>query len=261
MRAKKSLGQNFLKSKRVLDDMVRAAEIVPGDTVLEIGPGRGALTRALLDAGARVVAVEKDAELMPVLSEMFSRELASKQLELLHGDILEWNPNQKLAPRTWKLVANIPYYITGEIIRRFLSEVAQPERMVILVQKEVAERIMARNGKESILSLSVKAFGTPRKVANVPAKYFSPAPDVDSAIIAITDISHDRLPANLEQRFFELIKKAFGQKRKQLAGTLPPLVSKETLVDFLSQRNIPGTVRPEELSFDDWRVLTERPFA
>lgn len=258
MRAKKSLGQHFLKSKRAIAKIISAAQLTTGDVVLEIGPGKGALTKALLESGARVIAIEKDSDMIEVLEKMFASEIALRQLQIIHGDILTIDIEPLLQANeatSYKLVANIPYYITGEIIRRFLSEVAQPERMVLLVQKEVATRIAARDAKESILSLSVKAYGTPKLVMTVPARDFSPAPKVDSAILSITNISHDRLSADKEKKFFTIIKQAFSQKRKQLAGTVPPLVSKETLIEFFTQQKLPVTARPEELSFDDWMKL------
>lgn len=256
MRAKKSLGQHFLKSKRAIAKIISAAQLTTDDVVLEIGPGKGALTKALLESGARVIAIEKDSDMIEVLEQMFASEIESGRLFLIHDDVLMFDPTAHGLQRgRYKLIANIPYYITGEIIRRFLSEVAQPERMVLLVQKEVATRIAARDAKESILSLSVKAYGTPKLVMTVPARDFSPAPKVDSAILSITDISHDRLSSDKEERFFTIIKQAFSQKRKQLAGTIPPLVSKEVLVEFLTQQKLPVTARPEELSFDNWMKL------
>ncbi len=261
MRAKKSLGQHFLKSKRAIAKIISAAQLAENDVVLEIGPGRGALTKALLESGARVIAIEKDSDMIEVLEQMFANEIASRRLQIIHGDILTIDIGPLLQANeatNYKLVANIPYYITGEIIRRFLSEVTQPERMVLLVQKEVATRIAARDGKESILSLSVKAFGTPKLVMTVPARDFAPAPKVDSAILSITNISHDRLVPDKETQFFEIIKRAFSQKRKQLVGTVPPLVSKEDLVDFLIQQKLPVTTRPEELDFEDWKHLINR---
>ncbi len=256
MKAKKSLGQHFLKSKRAIAKIISAAQLTTDDVVLEIGPGKGALTKALLESGARVIAIEKDSDMIEVLEQMFVSEIESGRLFLIHDDVLMFDPTTHgLQQGRYKLIANIPYYITGEIIRRFLSEVAQPERMVLLVQKEVATRIAARDAKESILSLSVKAYGTPKLVMTVPARDFSPAPKVDSAILSITDISHDRLSSDEEEQFFTIIKQAFSQKRKQLAGTIPPLIPKETLVEFLTQQKLPVTARPEELSFDNWMKL------
>ncbi|MEN9405290.1 MAG: dimethyladenosine transferase, rRNA (adenine1518-N6/adenine1519-N6)-dimethyltransferase [Candidatus Parcubacteria bacterium] len=256
MKAKKSLGQHFLKSKRAIAKIISAAQLTTDDVVLEIGPGKGALTKALLESGARVIAIEKDNDMIEVLEQMFASEIESGRLFLIHDDVLMFDPTTHgLQQGRYKLIANIPYYITGEIIRRFLSEVAQPERMVLLVQKEVATRITARDAKESILSLSVKAYGTPKLVMTVPVRDFSPAPKVDSAILSITDISHDRLSSDEEEQFFTIIKQAFSQKRKQLAGTIPPLIPKETLVEFLTQQKLPVTARPEELSFDNWMKL------
>ncbi len=258
MKAKKSLGQHFLKSKRAISKIISVAQLTEHDVVLEIGPGRGALTKALLETGARIIAIEKDSDMIEILEQMFATETESGRLLLIHDDVLTFDPTSHgLQQGRYKLIANIPYYITGEIIRRFLSEVTQPERMVLLVQKEVATRIAARDGKESILSLSVKAYGTPKLVMTVPARDFSPAPKVDSAILSITNISHDRLSSDKEKQFFTIIKQAFSQKRKQLAGTIPPLVSKEKLIEFLTQQKLPVTARPEELSFEEWVKLVD----
>lgn len=223
MKAKKSLGQNFLKSEKALGDMVRAGNISAKDIVLEIGPGKGALTAKLLETGAKVIAIEKDRELIPLLQETFATYIASGQLELLEADILEFETTSDLRLTTsssYKLVANIPYYITGAIIRKFLESDFQPTSMTLLVQKEVAERIVARDGKESILSISVKAYGTPHYIDKVPRRYFSPEPAVDSAIIHIDGISKANFKDVSEQAFFAIVKAAFGQKRKTLANNL-----------------------------------------
>ncbi len=255
-RAKKSLGQNFLTSSSMVKKIADSGELSPNDIVLEIGPGKGALTEALLETGAHVIAIEKDRELIPLLTKKFSDAIASGQLALYEEDALTFDPgSHNLSDGDYKLIANIPYYITGEIIRRYLSETIQPSQMVLLVQKEVAERIATRDGKESILSLSVKAYGVPKLALRVPRKYFSPQPKVDSAVISITDISHERIPHTLEERFFTLIKRAFSQKRKQLVGTVPPLIVKEHLLEFLNKKGLPATVRPEDLPFDVWKSL------
>ncbi len=192
-RAKKSLGQNFLKSEKALGDIVRAGGLSLGDVVLEIGPGKGALTEKILETGAKVIAVEKDQELIPVLEEKFAEYVTKGSLVLVHEDVLEFNPlSYKLKAGSFKLIGNIPYYITGAIIRKFLESDPQPTSMTLLVQKEVAERIVARDGKESILSISVKAYGTPHYIDKVPKRYFTPEPKVDSAIIHIDNISKDR---------------------------------------------------------------------
>src|SRR3989344_7683573 len=191
--AKKSLGQNFLRSKSALGKIVDAADIKKDDTVLEVGPGEGILTRRLLDGAGKVVAVEKDDGLISLLREKFSGDIASGKLILVHSDILDFDPKPNTlneVPTSYKLVANIPYYITGKFLRKFLSGASQPSRMVLLLQKEVVDRIVARNGKESLLSLSVKAFGHPRVIARVSADAFRPKPKVDSAILLIENISH-----------------------------------------------------------------------
>ncbi len=251
-RAKKELGQNFLKSKLAISKMIASAELTSKDTVLEIGPGKGVLTRALLDTGCTVFAVEKDAELVTFLQHTFENELVSGQLHLVQDDIRNFNSKiSGILPPTYKLVANIPYYITGEILELFLSGTHKPERVILLVQKEVAQRIVARDGKESILSMSVKVFGTPKLVMNVPKKYFSPAPKVDSAILLITDITSN-LSADDEKKFFTLVKAGFAHKRKQLVPNLAHLVPKDVLVQFLNEHGHSTSARAEELSVKDW---------
>ena len=263
VKAKKSLGQHFLRSKGAVRKIVVAAEIMPRETVLEIGPGRGVLTEALLLAGACVVAVEKDSELIPELSEKFSQEVSAGRLTLLEGDILDERLQKKLFPilggktAKYKVVANIPYYITGALFRLFLEKLRQPTRLVFLVQKEVAEQIVSRNGKEGILSLSIKAFGTPKYVAKVPKESFSPKPKVDSAIIAVTDISRDRLKGVSEAQFFKVVKAGLGAKRKMLLGNLSKSLNipKDELEKVFHKLDIPPTSRGEDLPIEKWLAL------
>jgi len=194
---KKSLGQHFLASAAYVRAVAQAGDIRAGETVLEIGPGRGVLTAELLSRGARVIAIEKDSRLIPELSVRFAREIAEKNLRLIEGDALALEPEKLgLKDGGYKIIANIPYYITGALFEKFLGGRPQPSAIVFLVQKEVAERIAVRKkkplgsarGKESILSLSVKAFGTPRYIKTVPRGAFAPVPNVDSAILAIENI-------------------------------------------------------------------------
>ena len=223
-----------MRSVSYLNAIADAAEIKKGDTVLEIGPGEGTLTAVLLERGARVIAVEKDARLTPVLTGKF----AGKKFELVEGDALEFEP----AFKNYKVVGNIPYYITGALLKKFLSGEAQPTTLVFLIQKEVAERI-ARSKKESVLSLSVKAYGEPKYIKMVPRGAFAPAPKVDSAILRVTNISRKNFKNKKhEARFFELIKKGFGQKRKVLKNTLGDIGS-------LAQE------RPEDLLPAQWLKL------
>lgn len=260
MRAKKSLGQNFLNSKAVARDIVRAAELSPADTVLEIGPGKGFLTAELLASGTRVVVVEKDDRMIPLLKEKFANEITERRFMLVHGDILGLEVQSPVGWRShlhpgYKVVANIPYYITGQILRMFLEADEKPERMILMLQKEVAERIVARDGKESILSLSVKAYGTPRIVKKVPARYFTPAPKVDSAVLAIGNLSgkHFKDRAS-EERFFEIIKAGFAHKRKRLASNLKELFGDKT-ESLLAQAGIASNARAEDAALDQWLML------
>jgi 16S rRNA (adenine1518-N6/adenine1519-N6)-dimethyltransferase len=259
MKAKKALGQHFLTSNKIIERIVAAAGLSAGDVVLEIGPGKGILTKALLESGTRVVAVEKDGDLISHLQQTFMEAIGERQLMLLHADVLSFNPTaQGLPEHHYKVVANIPYYITGEIIRRFLSETSQPSHMVLLVQKEVAERIVAKDGKESILSLSVKLYGTPKIALRVPRKYFSPAPDVDSAVLDITNIHRPGLSKQEEARFFTLVRTGFSQKRKQLVPLLAHEIKKEKLLRTLAEYELPVTVRAEDLPLAAWISLLKR---
>jgi 16S rRNA (adenine1518-N6/adenine1519-N6)-dimethyltransferase len=258
IRAKKTLSQNFLNSRAIARDMVRAGNLSSTDTVLEIGPGKGFLTAELLAFGARVIAVEKDDRLIPILTEKFSLEISKGQLTVIHGDIVELMKRQALSlPLSYKLIANIPYQITGQILRMFLGADIKPERMILMVQKEVAARIVARR-KESILSLSVKAYGTPRIIKKVPARYFSPAPNVDSAILAIDNISNENFKSlNEEQHFFEIIKTGFAHKRKQVGGNLKNVFGPKTTAVLVSAHIAPST-RAEDIPLTKWLTIAQK---
>ena len=248
IKAKKSLGQNFLMHARIAERIAKAAGFVPGATVLEIGPGTGMLTRELLKLGARVIAIEADKDLYEKLLQEFAREIAERRLDLRHGDIRALDIDT--LPRGYALVANIPYYLTGEIFRMLLSAGNQPSSMTLLVQKEVAERI-ARAKKESLLSLSVKAYGSPKYEFTVPRGAFRPMPKVDSAVLSIRNISRDRFATRAdEERFFSLIRAGFAHKRKLLAKNLA-----EAGFDVISG---PDRARAEDLSLDAWLSLTSK---
>ena len=250
--AKKSLGQHFLNSPHVLRQIIEAANIERGETILEIGPGTGILTKALLDAGAKVIAVEKDSRAFELLKERFIEEIAGSRLELILGDILNENPVS--IQGRFALVANIPYYITGAILQKFLEKGPQPTRMVLLVQKEVAERIVARDGKESILSISVKAFGVPTIIAKVPRGAFTPPPTVDSAILAIGSISLERFERCKisPERFFEVVRVGFAHKRKFLTGNLSDIFSLENVKRAWTGLDLNEKIRAEDLKTEQW---------
>jgi len=250
---KKSLGQHFLTSPYYLSMIADAAEITPGDVVLEVGPGEGFLTKVLLSRGARVVAVEKDHRLIPLLRERF----AGQALTVVECDVLEFDPNDnELVASGYTLIGNIPYYITGALIRKFLSEDSQPRRMTLLVQKEVAERI-ARAKKESILSLSVKVFGEPHYVKTVPRGAFAPPPKIDSAILTIKNISHEHFTNRAhEEWFFALVRAGFAQKRKLLKRNLEPLLG-ENYSNILQNIGIPENARAEDVPLEKWLLLSQ----
>lgn len=255
MKAKKSLGQNFLRSRSALRTIIDAGDIVADDIILEIGPGRGALTEELLKFAGKVIAIEKDRELMESLQSKFSKEIQENKLDLINADILDFNPEiLSFYDLEYKVVANIPYYITGAIIRKFLSTNKQPSKMVLMVQKEVAKRIVANDKKESILSLSVKAYGTPRYIATVKKESFSPKPKVDSAILLIENVSKDFFSGFSEEKFFTIIKQAFGSKRKTLKNNLSPLFGDKTEL-ILHKVGIDPKKRAEDLNLSSWLRL------
>lgn len=254
IQAKKSLGQNFLISPRVAESIALAAGLSPADTALEIGPGKGMLTKELLKSGAKIVAVEKDDRAIPLLRDTFKKEIGSGKLELIHRDILDLDiRNLKLEIRNYKVVANIPYYITGEILRLFLSAGQKPSCMILMVQKEVASRIL--DAKESILSLSVKAYGTPSRVMNVSRGNFFPAPNVDSAVIKIDSIQNPFKDEAEEDRFFEIVKAGFAHKRKKLSSNLASVSAEERIQSAFKALAIDENARPEDLAFDVWKEL------
>jgi 16S rRNA (adenine1518-N6/adenine1519-N6)-dimethyltransferase len=262
MFAKKSLGQNFLKSKAALRAMIEAAKIGnerrKESVILEIGPGKGALTEALLEQGAHVVAIEKDVQLIELLQEKFKEKIADKYLEIISGDALELDPSTLISPvhSAYQIVANIPYYITGQFFKHYLTDVSQPKSIVVMVQREVAHRIVARDKKESLLSLSIKCYGTPRYVMTVQKEYFSPAPKVDSAIIAIENISRNFFDTITEEQFFNTIKTGFAHKRKVLINNLEAISSREKLQSVFAKLNISEKIRAEDMTLADWKLIS-----
>lgn len=252
---KKSLGQNFLTNTGIVASIADAASLSPNETVLEIGPGKGILTEELLKRGVRVIAVEKDTELIPLLQEKFKKEIKENRLALINEDITTFQFPDSI--KKYKLVANIPYYITGQILRQFLTAEKQPETMALLVQKEVAERIIARDEKESLLSVSVKAYGTPTFIKTVKAGSFTPAPKVDSAILLIRGISRDLFSNISEERFFEILHAGFAHKRKQLFGNLKAVFDENILREKMRKIGIPETKRAEDIKMEDWKSLSK----
>jgi 16S rRNA (adenine1518-N6/adenine1519-N6)-dimethyltransferase len=258
-RAKKSLGQNFLKSEPTLKMMCEARGLVSSDIVLEIGPGKGALTNKLLAISNNVIAIEKDNELFELLKEKFEDAIRNKKLNLIHGDILNFEAKDfGLKKGEYKIIANIPYNITGAIFKKFLSSDIQPNTMILLVQKEVAERIVARDNKESILSLSVKVYGTPKYMMKVGKRFFSPAPKIDSAIIAINNIGRDNFKSKSEEfNFFSTIKAGFAHKRKVLRKNLEILEKNPGQIDKIFEKlKINPKARAEDIKIENWLEIS-----
>ncbi len=262
------LGQHLLTSDAIARAVRDAVALTETDTVLEIGPGKGMLTRELLAVSAQVVAIEKDPEMVRALQETFVEEIVSKKLILIEDDIRNLpdliTHHSSLFTGSYKVVANIPYYITGEIIRLLLTAPHQPTDISLLVQKEVAERI-ARSRKESLLSLSVKAYGAPQYVRTVLRGSFNPPPSVDSAILAIRQISRKNFEGVSEKTFFEILHLGFGQKRKTLLGNLKRGLIKEGsghteagLKEIFTKLGIDEKARAEDLPLTSWLILAKR---
>lgn len=255
------MGQHFLRDERILEKIAGAGNLDPEDLVLEIGPGEGTLTRKLLAYGCQIIAVEKDDELYELLKSRFEQEIKSHKLVLVHDDILNFKTrDSQLETRSYKLIANIPYNITGAILEKFLATDSQPEKMVLLVQKEVAQRIVAKEGKESILSISVKVYGDTRIAGIVKAGSFHPRPKVDSAIIVIDNISKSFFSGFSEKGFFSLLRAGFKSKRKKLSSNLASMFEKGKITRIFIELGIDDNVRAEDLKIDIWQKLAQKLF-
>lgn len=256
LRPEKKLGQNFLQDPRALERIFRAAGISRDDTVLEIGPGVGSLTRYLAAAARRVVAVELDADLIEPLRWVLE---PYPNIHLVNADILDLDLVEWVEQPGYLVVANIPYHITSAIFRRLLESQSPPRRLVLTVQKEVAERICAGPGDYSLLALSVQIYGEPRIEEVVPAAAFHPVPKVDSAILRVEVYSEPRIPLEHRTAFFQLIKAGFGQKRKTLRNSLsaglhlPPVTTEK----LLTQAGIDPKRRAETVHIEEWLSLCE----
>ena len=253
---KKSMGQNFLVDNGALEKVVDAAEIEPIDVVLEIGAGLGSLTRFLSNAARKVVAVELDSHLIPILETVLGSE---GNVELVYGDILKLDPTRLISVDQYLVVANIPYYITSAIFRHLLAAKRKPRRIVMTIQKEVAQRICAEPGDMSLLALSVQVFGKARIVAKISAGSFYPAPNVDSAVIRVDLYPNPLVDEAKLDTFFQLSRAGFGQKRKMLrkslaAGLSLPVATAE---EMLIKNDIDPTRRAETLDLEEWGRLTE----
>jgi 16S rRNA (adenine1518-N6/adenine1519-N6)-dimethyltransferase len=249
---KKSLGQNFLFDEGILARIISAAGVNADDEVLEIGPGLGALTRELAKTAQRVVAVELDERFLPILQTEFGD---LRHVKLVHGDILDQNPADLFAG-PYKVIANVPYYITGAILRHLLTARHKPTLLVLTVQREVAKRLTAVPPKMSVLGVSAQFYGRPQQLMTIKAGAFWPRPAVDSAVIALEIHQKSLLPYDAEREFFRLVKIGFSQKRKQLKNNLRQTgLKREKIQEILIQSQVDGHRRAETLTIQEWLTL------
>ena len=256
-RAKKSLGQNYLADGRVVSRILGAADITSHDLVLEIGPGRGVLTRRLAERAGSVVAVELDDTLAESLKSEFED---CPNVSIVHADAREVDVDELVtADMPYKLVANLPYYAASPIIRRFLETDHKPELMVVMVQREVARSMCAEPGKMSILSVATQLYGTPRVVMSVPPRAFRPSPRVTSAVVRIDVYDSPCLELDSEERFFDLVRAGFSAPRKQLHNCLQQGlgISREQAEGLLEAARVDPRRRPQTLSLKEWGGLYE----
>jgi 16S rRNA (adenine1518-N6/adenine1519-N6)-dimethyltransferase len=255
LHADKRLGQNFLQDPQTLEKIVHIAQIQPTDTVLEVGPGLGSLTRYLAAAAQNVIAVELDEKLFPALETVIA---PYGNIQLMQGDILEIDPNEIIKQQDYLVVANIPYYITSALIRHLLESHPKPRRIVLTIQKEVAVRICAGPGNMSLLALSVQVYGQPHIATHISAGAFFPAPKVDSAVLVVDIFSAPAINENLLDIFFQLIKAGFSQKRKKLRNSISAGMrqSPAETEKLLHTADIDPQRRAETLSLEEWGRLS-----
>ncbi len=259
LQPKKSLGQNFLTSESALVKIVAAAQLTPDDVVLEVGPGLGHLTRLLAQQAGRVIAIELDGRLMPILRDQL---VNCDNVELIKGDILKLPLHSllSLSLSDYKVVANLPFYITSAVLRHFLASEPPPARMVVTVQHEVAQRIVAQPGDMSLLAVSVQFYGQPQIVARFKAGAFYPRPEVDSAVVRID--RHPAPPVKVPDTaaFFAIVKAGFAQRRKQLRNSLAAGLhrSRAEVAAALKVANVDPRRRPETLSLPEWAAITHQ---
>ena len=265
LKARKSLGQHFLVDEEVLKTVVSAAELTSTDIIIEVGPGLGLLTRELARQAGRVVAVELDNQLASALKQTMA---STKNLTIVNEDILQIEPSslfrelkaslpQAIDNLGYKVVANLPYYITSAVLRHFLEASLKPTLMVVMVQKEVAQAIVAEPGDMSLLSVSVQFYGKPEIVSYVPAGCFHPAPEVDSAILKITVYPEPAVAAKDREGFFRLVRAGFTAPRKQFANSLAQGLDmpKSEVLPLLEEAGIMPRRRAETLALEEWAKL------
>ena len=255
LHAKKGLGQNFLIDGNILKKIAAAAELTLSDTVIEVGPGLGILTETLAEQAGKVIAIELDNNLAEILKTNFPD---SDKVTVINGDILKINPADILGKQTeYKVVANLPYYITSAVIRHFLEAPVKPNTMVLMVQKEVAQQITAKPWEMSLLSVSVQLYGKPTMVSKVAAGCFYPAPNVDSAILKIAVYAEPKIEPEDITGFFDVVRAGFSANRKQLPNSLANglKLAKTDIIPLLEQAGIAPKRRAETLTIEEWEKL------
>ena len=263
LRARKGLGQHFLIDREVLRLITSAAELAPADLIVEVGPGLGILTKELARQAGWVIAIELDNKLAALLQQTLA---SFKNVTIINDDVLRiepgaWLEEQKAgfpqAADSYKVVANLPYYITSPVLRHFLEASNKPKIMIVMVQKEVAEAIVAKPGEMSLLSVSVQFYGKPKIISYVPAQCFYPAPEVDSAILRIDLYSQPAVAVTDEGSFFQLVRAGFAAPRKQMVNSLAQGLglSKAEVLPLLERANIVSRRRAETLTLEEWARL------
>lgn len=252
---KKSLGQNFMHDTNALEKIVTTADIMPDETVIEVGPGTGALTARLARAAKHVVAVEMDERLLPILEEHL---MPWPNVYLVHNDILKTDVMQLVGTQPYKVVANVPYYITTAILQHFLELPRRPDSIVLTMQAEVAERIVAQPGDMTLLAVSVQFYGQARIMTRLKPAVFWPRPGVDSAVLRIQTYDQPAVSVPDERAFFRVVKAGFSMKRKQLKNSLSgglQIKAQEAAV-LLADAGIAPDRRAETLNLEEWAALT-----
>lgn len=250
---KKELGQHWLKDREILAAIADDADLSSDDTVLEIGPGLGTLTSELLRRAGRVIAVEFD----PDLARKLPGQFPGKNLQVVHEDILQFDLDA--LPAGYKVVANVPYYITSKIIEKLMTAKNKPSTVVILVQKEVAERVAAGPGDMSILAVSAQVFANARLGVLVPREYFTPPPKVDSQVVVLETLATPLVAPEDEKAFFRVVKAGFVAKRKKLRSSIAAGlgISKPAAEELLRHAAVNPELRAEDLSINDWLRLAK----
>ena len=257
LHASKRLGQNFLVDAGIVRGIVEAADLAPGDRVLEIGPGIGTLTQGLAETGAEVTAVELDKKLPAVLAQTLA---GYENVRVVQGDILKTNIPELMGPGSFKVAANLPYYITTPILMALLEQRLPVTRLVTMVQKEVAERMVASPGSKTYgaLSVAVQYYTRPRIVLDVPPRSFLPAPEVDSVVIACDVLEQPSVAVQDEKLFFRLVKAAFGQRRKTLQNAMKSMgLDKNLISAAMEKAAIDSGRRGETLSLEEFARLAD----